>query len=149
MRDALLIRHAPWRRAVLAMATAVLAAASPCAAQPPIALKIDAVFFGDDSELSNPFRVGESILGSNQRIIAEIEAGDHAALQFGVYALERAGSHSAIDRALPVVSLRLHSPTQHFTLGTLSTGRTDFGPDRTTPHGTPARLSWPRAASRL
>jgi hypothetical protein len=117
------------------MAAAVLAAASPCAAQPPIALRIDAVFFGDDSELSNPFRAGESILGSNQRIIAEIEAGDHAALQLGVYVLEQAGSPSAIDRALPIVSLRLHSPTQHFTLGTLSTGRADFGPDRTTPHG--------------
>lgn len=117
------------------MATAVLGAASPCAAQPSVALRIDAVFFGDDSELSNPFRAGESILGSNQRIIAEIDAGEHATLQFGVYALERAGSPSPIDKALPIVSLRLHSPTQRFTLGTLSTDRPDFGPDRTTPHG--------------
>jgi hypothetical protein len=134
MRDALLTRYAGWRT-VLALAIAVFATTSPCAAQAPISLRIAAVFFGDDTELSNPFRPGETILGSNQRIIAEIEAGDHAALQFGVYALERAGSHSPVDRALPIVSLRLHSPTHHFTLGTLSTDRTDFGPDRTTPHG--------------
>jgi hypothetical protein len=98
-------------------------------------LRIAVVFFGDDTELSNPFRPGESILGSNQRIIAEIEAGEHATLQFGVYAIERAGSHSPVDRALPIVSLRLHSPTQRLTLGTLSTDRADFGPDRTTLHG--------------
>ena len=40
-----------------------------------------------------------------------------------------------MHRALPIVSLRLHSPTQHLTLGTLSTDRADFGRDRTTPHG--------------
>jgi hypothetical protein len=135
MRDALLTRHASHWRAVLALATAVFAAASPSAAQSPISLKIDAVFFGDDAELSNPFRSGETILGSNQRIIAEIAAGDRAALQFGVYAIERAGSDSPIDRVLPVVSLRVQSATQRLTLGTLSTDRTDFGPDRTTPHG--------------
>lgn len=135
MRDALPTPHAIRWQAVLALATAMLLAASPSAAQSPISLRINAVFFGDDAELSNPFRAGESILGANQRIIAEIEAGDHAALEFGVYALERAGSSSPIDRALPIVSLRIHSPTQHLTLGTLSTDRTDFGPDRTTPHG--------------
>jgi hypothetical protein len=135
MRDALLTRQASRWRAVLALATVFFAAASPCAAQSPISLRVAAVFFGDDAELSNPFRAGESILGSNQRIIAEIDAGDHATLQFGVYAIERAGSHSPIDRALPIVSLRIHSPTQHLTLGTLSTDRADYGPDRTTPHG--------------
>jgi hypothetical protein len=135
MRDALLTRSAGRRRIVLALAIAVFATASPCAAQAPISLRVAAVFFGDDAELSNPFRPGESILGSNQRIIAEIEAGDRATLQVGVYAIERAGSHSPIDHALPIVSLRLHSPTQQLTLGTLSTDRADFGPDRTTPHG--------------
>jgi hypothetical protein len=136
MRDALLIQHTVRWRAVWALAaTTVLAAAAPCAAQPPISLRINAVFFGDDAELSNPFRAGETILGSNQRIVAEIEAGDHAALELGIYAIERAGSHSPIDRALPIVSLRVHSPTQHLTLGTLSADRADFGPDRTTPHG--------------
>jgi hypothetical protein len=130
-----LTRQANRWRAVLALAAAVFAAASPSAAQSPISLRINAVFFGDDTELSNPFRPGESILGSNQRIIAEIDAGDHAALQLGVYAIERAGSDSPIDQALPIVSLRIHSLTQQLTLGTLSTDRTDFGPDRTTPHG--------------
>src|SRR5262249_35178172 len=135
MRSALLVWHAGLWRAVLALAAGVLAAASPCAAQSPIDVRIGAIFFGDDAELSNRFRAGESILGSNQRIIADIKAGDHASLQLGVYAIERAGSHSPIDRALPIISLRLHSPAQHLTLGTLSTDRADFGPDRTTPHG--------------
>jgi len=134
-RGALLTQRASWWAASWALATTVFAAAPPCAAQPPISLRVNAIFFGDDAELSNPFRAGETILGSNQRIVAEIEAGDHAALQLGVYAIERAGSHSPIDRVLPIVSLRVHSPTQQLTLGTLSTDRTDFGPDRTTPHG--------------
>jgi hypothetical protein len=53
----------------------------------------------------------------------------------GIYALERAGSRSAVDKALPIVALRIGNKRQKFILGTLeSTRRQGFGPDRTTPH---------------
>jgi hypothetical protein len=68
----------------------------------------------------------------------DIEPSDRAALQLGLYAMERAGSHSPVDRGLPIVSLRLGSPRQQFILGTLrppGDRREAFGPDRTTPHG--------------
>ena len=116
----------------------MFAVAQPCAAQTPIGLHVDSVFYADNTEFANPFRTGETILGSSQRIFVEIEASDRATLQLGLYAMERAGSHSPVDRALPIVSLRVGSPRQLFILGTLrppSDRREAFGPDRTTPHG--------------
>jgi len=112
----------------------LLAVVGPCAAQTPISLHVNAAFFGDDTELSNPFRIGETIIGSFQQIFADIEANDRVTLRLGVYAREQAGSHSPVDRALPIVTLRLHSPTQQLLLGTLATDHKAFGPDRTTPH---------------
>ena len=121
-----------------ALAALVFTVAEPCAAQIPISLHVDPVFYADDTEFANPFRPGGTILGSFQRIFVEIEPSDRATLQLGLYAMERAGSHSPVDRGLPIVSLRLGSPRQQFILGTLrppSDHREAFGPDRTTPHG--------------
>ena len=125
-------------RLVFALAALVFTLAEPCAAQIPISLHVDPVFYVDNTEFANPFRSGETILGSFQRIFVEIEPSDRAKLQLGLYAMERAGSHSPVDRALPIVSLRLGSPRQQVILGTLrppSDHRDAFGPDRMTPHG--------------
>ena len=116
----------------------MFAVAEPCAAQTPISLHVDSVFYADNTEFANLFRPGETILGSSQRIFVEIEPSDRAKLQLGLYAIERAGSHSPVDRGLPIVSLRLGSPRQLFILGTLrppGEHREGFGPDRTTLHG--------------
>jgi hypothetical protein len=121
----------------LALLPAVLLlVARPCPAQTPVSLHFDSVFFGDNTEFMTPFRSGETILGSNQRLLFELKPGERVALRFGVYALERAGSRSAVDKALPIVALQIGTGRQRFILGTLeSTKRSGIGPDRTTPHG--------------
>ena len=117
--------------------------AQPCDAQIPVTLHVDSVFYGDNTEFSNTFRAGETILGSFQRIFVEIEPSDRATVQLGLYATERAGSHSSVDRGLPIVTLRLGTPRQRFIVGTLSphSDHRAFGPDRTTPHNLVPPLS--------
>jgi hypothetical protein len=109
----------------------------PCAAQLPVALHLDSVLYGDNTEFSNHFRNADTILGSFQRVFVEITPSDRAILDLGVYLLERAGSHSPIDRGLPIITLSLGSARHRFILGTLDSPdhRDGFGPDRTTPHG--------------
>ena len=110
----------------------------PCAAQVPVTLHVDAALYSDNTEFRNPFRSGETILGSFQRIFVEVEPSDRARVQFGLYATERAGSHSPVDRGLPIVTVLLGTTRQRFIMGTLppsSDHRSEFGPDRTTPHG--------------
>lgn len=109
----------------------------PCAAQLPMTLQLDSVLYGDNTEFSNPFRKADTILGSYQRVFLEITPSDRATLDVGTYALERAGSHSPIDRGLPIITLSLGSARDRFIFGTLDSPdhRGGFGPDRTTPHG--------------
>ena len=117
----------------------VLAWAAPCAAQVadiPITLNLDAALLADNTEFFNPFRSGETILGSNQRLFLNLELSSRANLRLGVFAIERAGSTSAIDRGLPIVSIALGAKQNHFVIGTLeTTDRAGVGADRTTPHG--------------
>ena len=117
--------------------TAFLFVAQPSAAQIPVALNVDSVLYGDNTEFFNPFRSGETILGSFQRIFFEIKPSDRATFKLGIYATERAGSHSPVERGLPIVTLQLGSNRQRFILGTLESvdHREAFGPDRSTPHG--------------
>jgi hypothetical protein len=128
------------RQCVLA---ALLMLPRPCAAQPPgtaqlpMALHLDSVLYGDNTEFPNRFRRSETILGSFQRVFVEIAPSDRAIFDLGVYALERAGSHAPIDRGLPIVTLSLGTARDRFIFGTLDSPdhRGGFGPDRTTPHG--------------
>ena len=116
---------------------ALLMLPRPCAAQLPIVLHLDSVLYGDNTEFSNNFRKADTILGSFQRVFVEITPSDRAIFDLGVYALERAGSHSPIDRGLPIITLSLGSARDRFIFGTLDSPdhRGGFGPDRTTPHG--------------
>ncbi len=123
--------------AVLLVAVIALAAAWPSAAQTPASLALDSVFYGDNTEFRGPFRSGGTVLGSLQRLVFEMRPSDRAVVQFGVYSLERAGSHSPVDKVLPIVSVRLGTARRRFVMGTLDTGdgHRPLGPDRTTPHG--------------
>src|SRR5262245_12755935 len=114
----------------------LLALPVPGAAQIPATLKFDAVFYGDNTEFFNRFRSGETILGWNERLYADVELSDRARAKLGVFALQRLGSEASFDQGLPIVSLALGTPTHRFILGTLETSeRRGAGPDRTTPHG--------------
>lgn len=135
------MRHHQTRRppagTIASIAIAVLlASAAPASAQIPVSLSLDGAFYGDNTEFDGQFRTGETILGAFQRVVFEARLSDRAAVRFGVFAQERAGSHSAVDRALPIVALEIGSCRQRLVLGTLDPSRPRApGPDRTTPHG--------------
>ncbi len=114
----------------------LVATAIPCAAQIPVTLNFDGVLLADNTEFDNPFRSGETILGSFQRFVFDIAPRDHAVIRLGVFTSEHAGSASAVDHALPIVALHLGNARHQLILGTLDTRdrRDGFGPDVTTPH---------------
>ncbi len=113
------------------------AVAAPAAAQAPVTVSVDSVFFGDNGEFFSPFRTGETILGSWQRVSADVEISRYAKLKLGLYALERNGSERRSELARPVVALTLGTTRHRFIIGTLETGDRPggMGPDQTTPHG--------------
>jgi hypothetical protein len=107
-------------------------------AQTPARVSLDTVFFADNVEFFSPFRTGETILGSWQRVDVDLDVGRPVSLKLGLYALERDGSSRRSELARPVVALTIGSERQRFVIGTLETTGDDrrrtMGPDVTTPH---------------
>ncbi len=120
----------------LPAALLLLLTARPSTAQTPVSLHLDSVFYVDNTEFDGPFRSGETILGAYQRIYFDLDVTERATLRLGIFTLERAGSRTAVDHALPVVALRMGTPRSRVVLGTLDNAPhpRPFGPDRTTPH---------------
>ncbi len=110
--------------------------AATAQAQSPITVSVDSVFYGDNVEYFGPFRTGETILGSWQRIQADFKISDLATVRLGLYALEKNGGDRA-ELARPVASLIMGTDRHRFIIGTIESGNRPqgMGPDRTTPHG--------------
>jgi hypothetical protein len=125
------------RHKALWTAVALVWLAAAPSAQQPVAVSLDTVFFADNGEFFSPFRTGETILGSWQRVAADIDINKLTKLRLGLYALERDGSERRSELARPVVSLTVGGPRQRFVIGSIETGDRSLGigPDRTTPHG--------------
>jgi hypothetical protein len=121
----------------VALLFAVCVPAGQALAQTPIASSLDSAFYGDNAEFFSPFRTGETVLGSWQRLNVDFQLSDLARLRLGLYALERDGSERRSELARPVASLTMSNGHHTFVIGTLDTGDRPggIGPDRTTPHG--------------
>lgn len=102
-----------------------------------MALVIDVLFFGDNTEFRNPFREGETLLGAAATVAVEIPLGDRASLVAGAFGMRQYGSEAAFDLARPVLTLRVHGERSAVLIGTLDTPRAPkpAGPDRAGPHG--------------
>ncbi len=122
---------------------AVCTFVSPARAQMPITVSLDTVFYGDNAEFFSPFRTGETILGSWQRLNTDIVISDRATLRLGLYALELDGSDHRTELARPVASLTLGTKRHRFIIGTLDTGirQAGIGPDQMTSHAMLPMLS--------
>lgn len=137
LRKSLASHASALRRLVLAVLVS-LPAARPTSAQ-DLDLSLDALvtFYGDNTEFSNPFREGETLLGSFAEVFVEARTSDRLALRGGVFGNQRFGSDDAFDQVRPVLALVIGSPRSRLTLGTLETVRRldGPGPDRIGPHG--------------
>jgi hypothetical protein len=117
---------------------AVFAISAQRAAAQTLTAGVDLLFYGDNTEFANPFREGETLLGTAGRVFVEVELSDAAALRAGLFAKGRYGAHEFVEEAEPVIALELKRGRSRFLFGSLDTAaiRTHTrGPDEDTPHG--------------
>jgi hypothetical protein len=124
------------RRAALLILASCLAVRAVEAQQPSVDLDALVSFYGDNTELSNPFREGETLIGVYTSVFAEATLSDRLKVRAGVFANQRFGSRDAFDQVRPVLALVIGSPRSRLVLGTLETVRRvdGAGPDRIGPH---------------
>jgi hypothetical protein len=125
------------RTAALLMLCSSLAVQPVAAQVDEISLDADLTFYGDNTEFSNPFREGETMLGAFAAIVLEARLSERLAVRGGAFGNQRFGSDQAFDEVRPVLALVIGGPRQRLILGTLETMRRvdGTGPDRTGPHG--------------
>lgn len=97
----------------------------------------EVLFFGDNTEFRNPYREGETLMGTAATLAVEVPLGERAALVVGAFGTRRYGSDEAFDVARPVITLKLTNDRSTLLIGTLSgpVAGDPPGPDRTGPHG--------------
>lgn len=102
-----------------------------------MALVVDVLFFGDNTEFRNAFREGETLFGVAATVAIEVPLSDRASLIAGAFGVRQHGSDSGFDVVRPVLTLRLRNSRSTVNIGTLQAPRagSPAGPDRTGPHG--------------
>jgi hypothetical protein len=115
----------------------LVAGADPAIGQERVTVTADLIWYGDNTEFRNPFREGDTLLGTAARVGAEIELGPRVRVQLGAFGNVRWGSSEAFDSARPVIALDIRGDRSRFVFGTLPPPPvlTAIGPDRTGPHG--------------
>jgi hypothetical protein len=112
--------------------------AHPAAGQhPTIDLDTQVTFYGDNTELANPFRESETQLGTQANVLVEAKVAERLAIRIGAFGHQRFGASSGFDQLRPVLALVIGTPRSRLVLGTLETMRRRHGPgpDREGPHG--------------
>jgi hypothetical protein len=111
-------------------------AATRASAGPPLEVRAEGLFYGDNTEFFNRYRTGETILGIWGRLYVAAPFGDLVEVRAGVFGNERFGSENSFDLVRPVLALRVGTPRTRFVFGTLETVRdVGEGPDRLSLHG--------------
>src|SRR5687768_13702877 len=89
-------------------------------------------FYGDNTEFFNPFRDGETTIGTHALVVGEARTSERLAIRAGVFGNQRFGSHDAFEEVRPVLTLVIGPPRSRLILGTLNTLRRSqgIGPDR-------------------
>jgi hypothetical protein len=102
-----------------------------------VSVNASLMFYGDDTEFSNPFQTGRTILGTAGRVFLDASLNERVAIRAGVFVNQRFGSASSFDQVRPILTLVVRGSHSTFLFGTLDTVRRTAGPgpDRTGPHG--------------
>jgi hypothetical protein len=123
-------------RTLLTMLVATVAL-PPVARAQTYALDADVLFYGDNTEFTNPFRSGETLFGASGRIQLDVTLNDTVKLRGGLFGSGRFGSHEFLEHAEPAIALELSRGPSRLIFGSLETvsWRHDIaGPDLETPH---------------
>jgi hypothetical protein len=125
------------RRIALLAIAAVVAARGAHAQSTDFAFQADATFFGDNTEFFNPYRTGETLIGTSAFVVGEARINRRLSIHGGVFGLQSFDAGRSLDQVRPVLSLVIGPQRSRLILGTLETVRRvdGIGPDRTGPHG--------------
>ena len=109
----------------------------PVVAQERITLGVDLTFYGDNTEFFNPWREGETLLGSEGRLFLDVEFNQHVTLRTGLFGDHRFGDMDLFHIVRPVLALHLQNDITRFIIGSLESGtrQVGLGPDQAGPHG--------------
>ena len=123
-------------RTAIAIAGCLLLARGAAAQDVDYSLDATVTFYGDNTEFFNPFRDGETTLGTHVFIFGEARTSERLAIRAGAFGNQRFGSSKAFEEARPVFTLVVGGPKSQLLLGTIRTGRRalGIGPDRSGPH---------------
>ena len=83
--------------------------------------KTEFVFYGDNTEFTHYFRVGETILGAQFQTALDLHISPSTEVLAGVFGDHRSGGDRFLDPVKPILSFRYHTPTSLGVLGTLET----------------------------
>ena len=72
-------------RIFLASAVTVLTVTSSVDAQERVALRTDAILYGDNTEFFNPFREGATLLGTAARVAIDVDLNRSVTFSGGVF----------------------------------------------------------------
>ncbi len=125
-------------RHLYTVAVAGLLALTPIGsdAQERLSLGADLTFYGDNTEFFNPWREGETLLGTEGRVFLDVDLNDRVTVRAGVFGNHSFGDEDTFRSVRPVLALHLRTPQSRFILGSLDTARyRDRGPDNAGPHG--------------
>ncbi len=97
-----------------------LVSPAPSRAQ-EIRWRTEFVFYGDNTEFTHLYRVGETILGAQFKTFARLDLGPRTSVDAGAFADHRDGGEKFLDPVKPILSFRYHTGTSLGVLGTLET----------------------------
>ena len=105
--------------------------------QEHLTVRTDIVLYGDNTEFRNPFREGDTTLGTAVRPVLDIGVNRRVTVTLGALGNTRFGSDDAFEIVRPVVSVAFHGARSTFLMGTLPYPRRGLpeGPDRSGLHG--------------
>jgi len=123
-------------RAAIVIAGCLLLARGAAAQDVDYSLDATVTFYGDNTEFFNPFRDGETTLGTHVFLVGEARTSERLAIRAGVFGNQRFGSRDAFEEVRPILTLAIGGARSRLLLGTIQSGRRaqGIGPDRSGPH---------------
>ena len=109
----------------------------PATAQDRITLVVDMTFYGDNTEFFNPWRDGETLLGTEGRLFLDVDLNERVTLRAGLFGDHRFGDDDNFEIVRPVLALHVKNDVARFIIGSIESGTraVGLGPDQLGPHG--------------
>ena len=109
----------------------------PAAAQDRITVVVDVTFYGDNTEFFNPWRDGETLLGTEGRLFLDVDLNSRVTLRGGLFGDHRFGDEDNFQIVRPVLALLVKNEASTFTIGSIESGTQAVGraPNQLGPHG--------------